>query len=134
MTKKPITLLILLFACCASTFAADSAGLDLAGKRERLEQLETRAKQLRREANAVHAREAGECRQGILVNHCLGEARDRRLTQIQAARTIEAEAATLATDIRRQELAERRRDKARRRGEEAPAATVTVDGHAPATR
>lgn len=101
---------------------------EIAVKRQRLAELESRAKSLRSAADAKHAVETVECKQTFLVNNCLARARDRRLVKVEEARVLEIQAALLERDIRRFELAERREERGRQLQSRQLPATVSVDG------
>jgi hypothetical protein len=100
-------------------------------KRSRAQELTSRAKELRKKAEAVYQEDAIACRKSVLVNNCLTRARDRRLEKVEAARALEMDAGLLESEVRRFDLAERRIKRAKRMEQGNLAATVTVEGAGP---
>ena len=57
--------------------------------------LREQAQQLRRDADRQFSAEQAACLQRFLVNHCIDQARERRIAQIRRARSLEGEAGQL---------------------------------------
>jgi hypothetical protein len=100
-------------------------------KRSRVQELTSRAKDLRKKAEAVYQEDALGCRKSVLVNNCLSRARDRRLEKVEIARAFEMEAGLLESEVRRFDLTERRNKRAKRMEQSNLPTTVTVEGTGP---
>ena len=96
-------------------------------RRVQAEDLKGEAKSLRQTATDRYTLESAECRKSLLVNNCLSEASERRIADIEKARTLETRSNALEREIRQYELQERRAERARKQTSNRPA-TVSVEG------
>lgn len=117
----------------AVVFASLLAGVTPAGaedglalKRERADQLEREARQLRGDAARQFKEDEAECRQRILVNDCIKGAKERRLERIEAARRKEAEQAAIERELRYAEHSRRKEAKQRQRATEGPPPAAVI--------
>ena len=101
---------------------------EVTAKRGRVLDLKVRSKDIRKAAEQRFQADSVECRKAVLVNHCLGNARDRRLEKIDEARALEMDVGALEREIRRFDLNERRAERAKRLEQNALPASVSVEG------
>lgn len=138
MTRHASLRCLAALACLSVSLAAAQqeyalTAEEVAAKKVQANELRSRAKALRQQADATHQQESAACRQVLLVNNCLNQARERRLEKVEEGRAIEVRLNALEQDIRRYDLAERRIERAKKLEQRNLPATISVEGDAALT-
>jgi hypothetical protein len=109
-TLTPCALLCL----TAGAAAAQGDAMDVRQAKEaRLEAFRKQTRTLRDLAASAYQADVAECQNRVLVNDCIGRAKQRRLSRVEEARKLEVEERSIERDIKRADLADRRARKAR---------------------